>query len=161
METLDMLELINERKSLCLARVVGHGAVLALLVLRCATLAATAQDDNSPWVAPDEARKVHNPVKSTPDGLAAAAQLYKINCAGCHGPKGDGNGPAAEGLPRKPSNFTDANMMKEATDGELFWKMTNGRPPMPDWERLTEMQRWQLVNYLRTFAAKSAGPGKK
>ena len=156
-----MFELINGRKSLRLTRVVGHGAVLALVILLGATLAATGQDDNSPWVAPDDARKVHNPVKSTPDSLAAAAQLYKINCAGCHGPKGDGNGPAAEGLPRKPANFTDVKMMKEATDGELFWKMSNGRPPMPAWEILSETQRWQLVNYVRTFASKATGPGKK
>ena len=156
-----MFELINERKSLRLTRVVGHGAVLVLVILLGATLAATGQDDNSPWVAPDDAKKVHNPVKSSPGSLAAAAQLYKINCAGCHGPKGDGNGPAAEGLPRKPANFTDAKMMKEATDGELFWKMSNGRPPMPAWEILSETQRWQLVNYVRAFASKSAGPGKK
>jgi mono/diheme cytochrome c family protein len=156
-----MFEFINERKSLRLTRVVGAAAVLALAILLCTTLAAIAQDDNSLWVAPDDAKKVHNPVKPTPDGLAAAAQLYKVNCSGCHGPKGDGKGLAADGLPKKPANFTDAKMMKEASDGELFWKMTNGRMPMPDWERLTETQRWELVNYLRTFAAKSAAPAQK
>src|ERR1700719_1228417 len=90
---LKMFDLINERKSLRLTRIVGHGALLALVILLGTSLAATAQDDNSPWVAPDDAKKVHNPVKSSPDTLAAAAQLYKLNCAGCHGPKGDGNEP--------------------------------------------------------------------
>jgi len=161
METVEMFEVINERKPKRLTRVFGQGTVLALLIFLTAGVAAVAQDDNSPWVAPDDAKKVQNPVKSTPDSLAAAAQLYKLNCAGCHGPKGDGNGPAAEGLPRKPANFTDAKMMKETTDGELFWKMTNGRAPMPDWERLSETQRWQLVNYVRTFASKSASHGNK
>jgi len=156
-----MFELINEKKPLRLRQAVGPITLLALMVLLGATLAATAQDNNSPWLAPDDAKKVHNPLKPTPDSLAAGAQLYKLNCAGCHGPKGDGNGPAAEGLPRKAANFTDPKMMEEATDGELFWKMSNGRPPMPAWETLSETQRWQLVNYLRTFAPKSPGPGKK
>jgi mono/diheme cytochrome c family protein len=41
-------------------------------------------------------------------------------------------------------------MMQKATDGELFWKMTTGRAPMPSWQdKLTETQRWELVNYLR------------
>ena len=47
-------------------------------------------------------------------------------------------------------------MMKAATDGELFWKMSNGRGMMQTWkDQLSENQRWLLVNYIRTFAAKS------
>jgi len=43
------------------------------------------------------------------------------------------------------------------TDGELFWKISEGRRPMPEFKkRLTEEQRWQLVNYVRTFAPKPA-----
>lgn len=46
-------------------------------------------------------------------------------------------------------------MMKKATDGELFWKMTTGRAPMPSWQdRLSETQRWELVNYLRELTKK-------
>ena len=57
---------------------------------------------------------------------------------------------AAGSLPQKPANFTDAKMMQKATDGELFWKMTTCRAPMPSWQdKLTETQRWELVNYLR------------
>ena len=129
-------------------------AALVFTILLTSTW-APAQDDNSPWVAPEDARKVQNPVKPTPENLAEAAHFFKLNCAGCHGVKGDGNGAAAEGLPKKPANFTDAKMMNAATDGELFWKITNGRPPMPTWQALSETQRWELVNYIRTFSAKS------
>jgi mono/diheme cytochrome c family protein len=52
--------------------------------------------------------------------------------------------------------------MAEMTDGEIFWKMGEGKLPMPAFKkRLTDEQRWQLVNYLRTFAPKppaSAAP---
>jgi mono/diheme cytochrome c family protein len=119
-----------------------------------------ADENNSLWLAPENQKKLQNPVKPSSEGLAAGAHLYKLNCAGCHGVKGDGHGPAAGGLPQRPANFTDQKMMSEMTDGELFWKMSTGRGNMPAWEALTEMQRWQLVNYLRTFAAKPAPADK-
>jgi mono/diheme cytochrome c family protein len=48
-------------------------------------------------------------------------------------------------------------MMEEMTDGEIFWKIGEGRRPMPSFKkRLTDDQRWQLVNYVRSFAPKPA-----
>jgi mono/diheme cytochrome c family protein len=103
-----------------------------------------------PWVAPADARNVKNPVPVTPAGLAVAAKLFKDNCVLCHGEKGQGDGEAADTLNRKPANFTDKAMMSAETDGALFWKMSQGRSPMPSWEdAFSETQRWQLVNYLR------------
>jgi mono/diheme cytochrome c family protein len=111
---------------------------------------ARAQQVKQPWQAPASADAVKNPVKPAPAGLKDAQELYQKNCVICHGPKGASNGPAAGSLPQKPANFTDAKMMQKATDGELFWKMTTGRAPMPSWQdKLTETQRWELVNYLR------------
>ena len=52
----------------------------------------------------------------------------------CHGEKGMGDGPGAKTIKVKPANFTDAKMMGAETDGSLFWKMTNGRGPMPSWK---------------------------
>jgi mono/diheme cytochrome c family protein len=119
------------------------------------TRAATSKNQK-PWVTPARARKVRNPVKISPEGLATAADLYHENCAPCHGEKGAGDGEMAQYIKKvKPSDFTDGQMMSEMTDGELFWRMTEGRPPMPPWkDQLTETQRWQLVNYLRTLAPK-------
>jgi hypothetical protein len=51
-------------------------------------------------------------------------------------------------------------MMSAETDGEVFWKISTGRPPMPTWQTLTETQRWELVNYIRTFAAKPSALDK-
>jgi mono/diheme cytochrome c family protein len=111
---------------------------------------APAQQVKQPWKAPTSADAVQNPVKPTSAGLKDAQALYQKNCGICHGPKGASNGAAAGSLPQKPANFTDAKMMQKATDGELFWKMTTGRAPMPSWQdKLTDTQRWELVNYLR------------
>ncbi len=62
-----------------------------------------------------------------------------------------------------PSKFNDAHMMSEMTDGEIFWKMTEGRKPMPSFKKqLSDEQRWQLVNFVRTLTPKTgAKPAAK
>jgi mono/diheme cytochrome c family protein len=131
--------------------------VMVAFASQCAVPALTAQEIKQPWVAPASASSMKNPVKPSPASTADAAKLFKQNCSICHGQTGASNGPAAGSLPQKPANFTDTAMMKRASDGELFWKMTTGRVPMPSWEdRLTEMQRWELVNYLRELNKKGA-----
>jgi mono/diheme cytochrome c family protein len=133
--------------------------LLAIILLAGSSLlalsGANAQQVKQPWVAPASASSVKNPVKPSAAGSADAEKTFKQNCAICHGQTGASNGPAAGSLPQKPANFTDTAMMKKATDGELFWKMTTGRAPMPSWQdRLTETQRWELVNYLRELNKK-------
>jgi len=126
-------------------------------------MAGAAQDQrNAPWEAPEAAKQVKNPVKVTKEGLAAAAKLFRMDCMTCHGETGAGDGPAAESLIRRPADFTDEKMMSEATDGELFWKMTKGRTPMPSWEdQLSETERWELVNYLRKLTEDAAAAMKE
>jgi mono/diheme cytochrome c family protein len=113
------------------------------------------------WVAPPSVKTMKNPVPPTPKAMKEAVDLFRLNCAGCHGENGDGNGPASVVLPRKAANFTDGKVMSTMTDGELFWKMSNGRAPMPAWKELLPVkQRWELVNYLRTFAHTGADAPK-
>jgi mono/diheme cytochrome c family protein len=72
---------------------------------------------------------------------------------------GKGNGPAAIALEPRPADLS-MPMMWEHSDGALFWKITAGRRPMPSFEkRLTGDQRWQVVNYIRTLAARPEGSG--
>ncbi|MBI2216548.1 MAG: cytochrome c [Candidatus Rokubacteria bacterium] len=96
------------------------------------------------WKAPADAKKTKNPEKATDLGKKSV----ETNCAACHGPKGKGDGPAAAALNPKPGNWTSDKVKKE-TDGELFWKITNGRGAMPPWKHLPEKERWQIVNYIR------------
>jgi mono/diheme cytochrome c family protein len=117
------------------------------LVVGAAVLGASAQ---GPWVAPPEAKNAKNPVK----GVGNAKQLVETNCVTCHGAGGRGDGPAAAALPPpKPANWTSAAVQKQ-TDGELFWKISNGRGAMPPWKHLPEKERWEIVNYIRTLKGK-------
>ena len=100
------------------------------------------------------ARKMKNPVPSTPAVLAAGKQSYVEHCQKCHGEKGNGQGEKATELTIAPSDFTNANEMGDLTDGQLFQEITKGELPMPAFEdMLSEQERWQLVDYIRTFAS--------
>lgn len=139
-----------------LIRILAICTVFAIFALTGGRV--VAQDDYKPWVAPDDAKKVKNPVPATPENLEAAAEIYKDNCVLCHGDKGKGDGIAGRTTKIPPANFTDSKLMAAETDGSLFWKMSEGRGPMPTWkETLSEKERWQLVDYLRKLN-KDANP---
>jgi mono/diheme cytochrome c family protein len=126
-----------------------------LLAVVVVTVINTARN----WNATAAARKLKNPVPATADVLVAGKQSYGEHCRNCHGPKGDGRGEKAAELSVAPGDFTDARTMSRRTDGELYWQITRGRLPMPAFEdKLTDQERWQLVDYIRTFADKSPGP---
>jgi Cytochrome C oxidase, cbb3-type, subunit III len=55
-----------------------------------------------------------------------------------------------------PADFRDARAMAAISDGELYWQITKGARPMPSFESLPEETRWQLVDYVRTFAPRSS-----
>jgi len=98
------------------------------------------------WKAPAEAKATKNPEK----GVGDAKKVVDQNCVPCHGTSHKGDGPAAAALPTKPADWTSDKVQKE-TDGEIFWKISNGRGPMPPWKHLPEKQRWEIVNYIRTL----------
>ena len=119
----------------------------AALILVAGVLGVSAQ---GPWGAPPEAKSLKNPVK----GVGDAKKLVDTNCVTCHGASGHGDGPAAAALPTpKPANWTSDAVQKQS-DGEIFWKITNGRGAMPPWKHLPEKERWEIVNYIRTLKGK-------
>jgi len=77
------------------------------------------------WTAPPEASKLKNPVKDSKENVDEGRKIYVQQCATCHGQTGKGNGPAGKYLPKKPANFTKADFQKQ-TDGEIFWKISEG-----------------------------------
>jgi len=103
------------------------------------------------------AKKLKNPIAPVPAALADGKQIYQQHCENCHGENGDGKGQKAPELSTAPTDFTDAQKMNGLTDGELFWQTTKGRQPMPAFEdKLNPDQRWEVVDFIRTFARKPA-----
>ena len=105
------------------------------------------------WKVPEENKRVNNSLSTDENSISRGKELYKKKCIDCHGENGDGKGSMADELTVKPSNFNNNNMMSMMTDGEIFYKISKGNQPMPQWEKkLTENERWDLVNYIKTFA---------
>ncbi len=113
--------------------------------------------DNRPWTVPEEAKQRQNPFQPSEAALQSARSVYSEKCASCHGETGKGDGPDASSHNPAPSDFTDRQRLRTETDGELFYKITEGHKPMPSFKkRLTEEQRWRLVLLIRSFSSPSA-----
>ena len=82
-----------------------------------------------------------------------ANQLYRENCAICHGDKGDGMTRAISGLRPPPRNFTTIQAALELTRERMIDSVTNGRPGtgmMAHKDRFTPQQIASVVDYIRS-----------
>lgn len=104
------------------------------------------------WASPKAASEVQNPLAGNTEILKYAQVIYESYCAPCHGNKGKGDGIAAAGLAVKPADHT-SDIVQKQTDGALYWMISQGHGPMPSYKTvLTDNQRWEIVNYIRTLA---------
>jgi mono/diheme cytochrome c family protein len=103
------------------------------------------------WQAPADALSLNSPFKDNQDAARIGREFYLQRCADCHGKEGKGNGYLSKTLQKPPTNLA-SQLVQANSDGELFWKITNGKSPMPSSRiRFTDEQRWYIVAYLRTF----------
>ena len=122
---------------------------------------ATGADSISEkWVSPAPSAAKKNPIASTQESIGAGQKIYSKTCATCHGKTGDADGPAVIELNIHPAKLSDPQLATES-DGSLFWKITTGKKPMPAYgKRLSETDRWNLVNYIRTLPKREAAISK-
>jgi mono/diheme cytochrome c family protein len=107
------------------------------------------------WAVPEYTKGLKNPLAGNTAATTEGKVIYGQMCVLCHGITGKGNGEAGLSLEKKPANFLALKDIPNETDGEIFWKITVGKPPMSSYdELLTEDQRWQLVNYIRVLNRK-------
>lgn len=105
----------------------------------------------------DSMSALKNPTPASPASLLNGRKLYQINCSPCHGVAGKGDGPVGKyGLPA-PSLLTD--QAKGRSDGYLWGMIRNGRGAMPTYNRIEEMDRWDVVNYVRGLQAGTVPTG--
>jgi mono/diheme cytochrome c family protein len=124
------------------------------VVLGLVLVAISAEEPGSKekWVAPAAEVRKKNPVAVNESSLAAGQKIYLKRCVACHGKTGNGDGPDAADLGIHPAKLSDP-VIRAETDGELFWKITVGKKPMPNYgTRLSPTDRWNVINYLRTLA---------
>ena len=134
------------------------GIIAMSLLFSIKSFSADANSSGE-WKAPLRAAQRKNPVTPDANSIAAGKTVYIKECLSCHGTAGKGDGSAAKDLTKSPGDLSNPKMW-EQTDGALFWKITTGKSPMATYEKLlTDAQRWNVVNYIRTLAPRP--PEKK
>lgn len=132
----------------------------SVLALGLAALTVPAAAHAKKWLAPAAARARANPVASSPEVVARGRALYTEHCESCHGPKGRGDGPDAKPGHDAPHDLSDAALQARLTDGEMLWKLSEGRSDgghvvMPGFSEdiPSEHDRWSVVHYVRSLKA--------
>jgi cbb3-type cytochrome c oxidase subunit II len=111
---------------------------------------------NARWLAeqiPDGWRTVPNPYPTSKAALQRGHRIYQYFCIGCHGPIGDGMGPAQPHLYPPPLNFTLLNR-RETSGGILYYQIMNGitGTAMPYFKRDLESQKiWEVGDYVAYY----------
>ena len=133
------------------------------LALAAAALGAPVAAHSKKWVAPAAARARVSPVAASLEAVAKGKELYAEHCESCHGPLGKGDGPDAKPGHEAPHDLSDPALQARLTDGEILWKVTEGRTDgghvlMPGFAEdiPSEENRWKLVQFVRTLKGQGA-----
>lgn len=101
------------------------------------------------WVVPADQKELTNPQSYNLSNVKKGKELYIKNCKSCHGDPGKNN---VLPLVPPPVDITSERMQKN-TEGELFYKITNGRGAMPQFKAtISDDDRWRIVNYISNFS---------
>ncbi len=98
-------------------------------------------------------RDVPNPYPTSPGGLARGHKIYQDFCIGCHGPVGDGMGPAQPHIYPPPLNFTILRN-RGVSGGILYYQIMNGitGTAMPYFKKDLESEKiWDVGNYVAVY----------
>lgn len=114
-------------------------------------------DENIKWLhsqVPDVWRPMPNPYPAIDGALSRGKRIFQKYCINCHGPVGDGQGPAARFLMPPPLNFT--TLRRHLVDnkyigGIFYYQIMNGitGTAMPYFKvDLESTKIWDVSNYI-------------
>ena len=151
---------VSQRPNVCFCLSIAAALMTLGLGMAPARAQGMPNDNKAAWTAPARAARKENPIPANDGSIGQGKALFTMACYPCHGPAGKGDGPTTGGLERngakiRPGNLSEPKMWLQS-DGAIFWKITEGNAPMPAFgQTLTEEQRWQVVNYVRTLAPRA------
>ena len=127
----------------------GFGAPITLLMIGLGIFYLTRP-------IPVEGAQI-NPIPPDSNSITAGQNLFTTHCALCHGESGKGDGPVGLALNPRPADLAQHAVPGVHTDAQLFEWITSGFPgsQMPPFKNtLSDTDRWNLVNFIRTLAPK-------
>jgi mono/diheme cytochrome c family protein len=76
--------------------------------------------------------------------------IFAVNCALCHGERGNGRGARREGLSRAPRDFTNGAWQTSTSPRRVFFVIREGvrGTSMPAWSNLSDEEAWDLTAYV-------------
>lgn len=121
------------------------------------TVARGELREDDAWFAGKDAQGApiaNAPVEVTEALQARGAERYRIYCAPCHDPRGDGKGILFQrGNVPTPSFHTDA--VRAQPDGYFFDVISNGKGMMPAYRwPIPPADRWAIVAHVRAMQQK-------
>lgn len=129
--------------------------VVILIMSSCTGVPRPYSDNHTfrhgiiPREAPSKREKIH--ARMLEASLARGKVLYNVNCAGCHGENGKGNGEQAKKQGLNPTDLSQ--VVREVPNFTFFLSISQWSGQMPGWkEQYSEIDREDLVNYIKTFA---------
>jgi thiosulfate dehydrogenase len=87
------------------------------------------------------------PISADEAAYAAGGQVYKDDCAVCHGLPGQAQTAIAQGMFPKPPKLLEGKGVTDDAPGETYWKIAGGirMTGMPGFEKtLSTTQMWQV-----------------
>ena len=132
------------------------GAQVVLVIVSMALCAGCAPED---WSAEELAHGTAPAIARS--SLEKGRRVYARYCVGCHGPEGDGEGPAARFLHPRPRDFrvgqlkfasVEAGQVPRDEDYERIIREGLAGTSMPAFPLLPHDETDALIGYLRTFA---------
>jgi hypothetical protein len=121
--------------------------ILIIVLLQISSLSILAQE----WIVPEDKKGKLSPFSFNEDTRKAGERLYTINCMSCHGTPGKANFSNLVPPPGDPAT----EKIQHNSDGEIFFKVSTGRGPMPSFKNSIQTNDiWKLVSFLRSFNSK-------
>jgi cbb3-type cytochrome oxidase cytochrome c subunit len=118
-----------------------------------------SQIDRGYWLA-------GNPLPVTEQNLLRGKEVFLNRCVGCHGLKGDGQGPGARFLSPPPADFTDkddACCGGDTGPGDFYFRILRGwsGTAMENFgDRLSVNDIWRVVLFLKTIPNGTLAPNR-
>ena len=126
-----------------------------------ATAPAAASAKKTAKSSPEATEKAKEAAEKAKEAMDKAKKVYAVDCALCHGEKGDGKTDLAKDMQLSLGDWTDPKTLANVADKDMFNAIRNGKGKMPAEAeaRATNDELNNVIAYIRSMSkAQSAVP---
>jgi hypothetical protein len=129
-----------------------------IIILLILFFAFASESFSQEWTVPENKKSKVSPFKFSEETVKKGESLFNTNCQSCHGNPGKKNFANITPSPGDPASAD----YQAQTDGEMYYKITTGRSPMPSFRTiLEEDDRWNIISFIRSFNRNYVQPEPK